>query len=603
LCNRACEAILQPLLIFDGDCGFCRYCVDYARSVTGDAVDYKPYQSVRDAYPEIPEDEFKASIQLMDGRSRHQGADAAFRVLAKSRHSVGHLSYRWVPGFARIAEAGYRWVSRHRGLCFAVAKVLFGRRLKAATYAHTADLLYRGIALAGLLAFVSLWVQIQGLVGSGGVLPAGELLDWAAGRAGAVRYYHLPTVFWLSSSDFSLHLVCAAGSAAALVALLGKWRLTSAVVGYVAYLSLVSVGQAFMAFQWDMLLLECFVVAVVLCRSSRAGVWLARLLLFRFMFLSGVVKLSSGDSTWADGTALSYHFETQPLPTVVAWFAHQLPAGFLSLAATATLVIELLVPFALFLPRNPRLVAAGSFVLLELLIALTGSYNFFNMLTIMLCFSVLDDRLLVRLWPWRSRPRSADRSRMAASVAVALGILGLGHVANAVAPHSAVTVVRASLLAVQPFGIVNRYGVFAVMTTERNEIVVEGSLDGNLWQVYEFPYKPGSVDRAPRLATPHQPRLDWQMWFAALGSVEQSPWFYGLVDALLRADPAVLALVNDPFAGARPRFVRARLYRYQFATPELRRAGRWWRRELLGEWLAPARRRVPRITYDPLVVE
>ena len=197
----------------------------------------------------------------------------------------------------------------------------------------TADLVIRGIALCGLFAYLSLWWQLEGLIGSQGVLPATDYFEALADAYGMERFWFLPTLFWLDASPVALHAVCALGTLATLTALLDRWRCIASATAYV-YLSLLAAGQVFLSYQWDIFLVECFVIAAVLARAPGVGVWPARLALFRFMFLSGFVKLASGDPTWADGSALSFHFETQPLPTMLAWYAHHLPGSILDTATT-----------------------------------------------------------------------------------------------------------------------------------------------------------------------------------------------------------------------------------------------------------------------------
>jgi lipase maturation factor 1 len=126
-----------------------------------------------------------------------------------------------------------------------------------------------------------------------------------------------------------------------------------------------------------------------------------------------------------------------------------------------------------------------------------------------------------------------------------------------------------------------------VMTTNRAEIIVEGSNDGEHWQAYEFKYKPGDLKRRPAFVEPHQPRLDWQMWFAALGDYQQNPWFLNFCARLLQGSPQVLALMEkNPFPDAPPKYIRAELYEYHFTdTATRRKTGEWWRRERLGDYL------------------
>ena len=317
------------------------------------------------------------------------------------------------------------------------------------------------------------------------------------------------------------------GVLCAVVGLVGKLKTTAALGAYAAYLSILGVGQTFTAYQWDTFLVECLFAVAILARSPVAGIWVLRLLAFRFMFLSGAVKLLSGDPVWADLSALEYHFETQPLPTLFAAFAHQLPAPALKFAVAATFAIELVLPFFIFAPRKVRALAAFSFVFLEVLILITGNYNFFNLLTIVLCIALLDDRLLRR-----KRGAVPGTTRHGARWLAGLVIvLGLCQTAAAFArfPNPAQWV--------DPLRVVNRYGLFAVMTTERRELVIEGSMDGGTWREYAFPFKPGDVDRVPGWATPHQPRLDWQMWFAALTVPQRAPGYTTSSSGCSRRNP------------------------------------------------------------------
>jgi hypothetical protein len=459
-------------------------------------------------------------------------------------------------------------------------------------------LFLRLFALVYLAAFVSFGVQARGLIGSDGILPLGGYIEALYARFGSRAWLDVPFVFWLNASDTAILAVVALGIAAALTLLAGRLRFTALVVLYVCYLSLFYAGQTFMTFQWDLLLIETGVIAMFLTRHPTIGVWLLRFLLFRFMFLSGVVKLSSGDPTWADLSALSYHFETQPLPTVLAWYADHLPARVLEACTATMFFIELVLPFAVVGPRRLRYVAGGGFVLLELAILLTGNYNFFNLLTLLLCLPLLDDRAIppgLARWLPEARvaqsesahPRTAGR-RVAALAAAVLAGIALAQLAGTLfgrIGEPALTVLRA----VAPLRIVNGYGLFAVMTTERDEIVIEGSSDGRTWLAYEFRYKPGDLRRMPGWVIPHQPRLDWQMWFAALAPYERTPWFGRFLECLLEGRPRVTALLaRDPFAGAPPRHVRALLYRYRFSDPATRAAtGEWWTRELIGFYAPP----------------
>jgi hypothetical protein len=267
--------------------------------------------------------------------------------------------------------------------------------------------------------------------------------------------------------------------------------------------------------------------------------------------------------------------------------------------------LELAVPFLIFAPRRLRMAAGGLLAGLQVLILLTGNYTFFNCLTLVLCLLLLDDFALARLLPAKlaalySRPAGPPRSykslaarcRLLAAALLATVVMSIS-VVQLLSPLGAVPSWMSPVVRLyywlSPFRSVNSYGLFAVMTMERPEIIVEGSNDGQNWREYAFPYKPGELNRAPGFVAPHQPRLDWQMWFAALGNYRQNPWFLNLCIRLLQGSPDVIALLEqNPFPDHPPRYIRARLYQYQFTTPqERKRTGAWWKRQLKGEYLPP----------------
>ena len=310
------------------------------------------------------------------------------------------------------------------------------------------------------------------------------------------------------------------------------------------------------------------------------------------MFMSGAVKLLSGDAVWWNLTALTVHYETQPLPTVFAWYAHHLPLFMQRVSCGVMFAIELGAPFLIFAPRRLRHAAGFAFVFLQTLILLTGNYCFFNLLALALCLVLYDDAF------WRFVPPDpAPRRGAAAAVKKVLtGILisavlvfsVLASGSRARAWEWPKPLLRAYGW-IQPFGVVNIYGLFADMTTERNEIVIEGTWDGQTWEEIQFPFKPGALDRAPRWAAPHQPRLDWQMWFAALGTWKQNPWFVRFVRRVLQGSPEVMKLlVKNPNHAGPPSSVRALMYRYRFTDAAAKKAtGRWWEREYRGMYFPP----------------
>ena len=580
----------RPTLVYDGDCGICRYWVDYWQGLTGDRILYRPYQEAASDFPDIPREAFARAIQLIetDG-SVYSGAAATYRVLwqAPGRGAWSWL-YAHVPGFAPASEWAYEFFSRRRALLNRVSKFLWGRRLQPERYELVSWLFLRLLGAVYVAAFGSLAVQIQGLVGHAGILPLDEYLGLARQELGSSAYTILPTLFWLNASDTALSAGAIAGAVLGTLVFFDRGTRPALIGSFALYLSYVYAGQDFMTFQWDSLLLETGFLAMFLTGGSRIVVWLYRWLAFRYFLLAGAVKLLSGDLTWRDLTALQYHFWTQPLPTPLAWYAAQLPPWLLAMGTTATLVVEIGCVFLIFLPRRLRALAGCALLLFQGLIMLTGNYNFFNVLSMTMCIFLFDDAALGRLLPRRitawAQARAPHPGRVATAVAAVLALVvvpvGVNRISQAVM-RTDLPVLGALSRAVSPLFIVNAYGLFAVMTTARPEIVIEGSADGQTWVEYGFTYKPGSLTRAPFWNVPHQPRLDWQMWFAALGDAQANPWFQNFVFRLLQGSPPVLALLeSNPFPDRPPRYVRAKLYQYRFADSRTHAAtGQWWTRE------------------------
>jgi lipase maturation factor 1 len=429
----------------------------------------------------------------------------------------------------------------------------------------------RLLGLVYLAAFVSFGVQAQGLLGARGILPFGEYLKAVREALHSGAYWNVPSLLWLVPSDAAMRAVWLTGCLWALLAFFGRWQRAAMAICLVLWVSLCSVGQDFYSFQWDILLIEAGFLALF-AEAARVRIWMFRWLLFRLMFFSGMVKLLSEDVTWRGFTALTYHYYTQPLPTPLAWYMQQAPAWFQMASVGFLFLVELVVPFLFFAPRRLRHIAAWLTIALQVLILLTGNYTFFNFLTIALC-----------MWLFIEPEENCKAWRgVTIGLAILIGVLsGLVclQLFSVPLPPGGQTVLRVA----DPLRIVNSYGLFAMMTTSRLEIVIEGSNDGVTWQEYEFPYKPGNVYRPPPIVAPYQPRLDWQMWFAALGSYQNNRWFVNLVLRLLQGEPSVLRLLSyNPFPKMPPRYVRARTYSYTF-THFGDRA--WWTREEAGTYL------------------
>ncbi len=377
-------------MIYDGRCGFCRIWIEYWKGLTGDAIDYAASQEVGDRFPQIPPGAFAESVQLVrtDGTVA-SGARAVFEALGRQRLYESSRALRWA------LEAGYRFIARRRSFFYQVTRFTFGTRIEPPSFHLTQWIFLRALAAIFMIAFASLGEQALGLIGERGISPAHDYLARIASSFGPMRYVALPTVFWWDSGDRALQSAAAIGVAMAALALFGRLERLALLGCYVLYLSFSLAGQEFLTFQWDSLLLEAGFLAIFFGRSgwgARTIAWLYRLLVFRLYFLSGYVKLGSHDPTWRNLTALDYHFHTQPLPTVIAWYADKLPRGLLKASTFATLAIELATPFLIFAPRRLRLAGAWLMIALQVLIFLTGNYTFFNLLTIALILFLFDDR-------------------------------------------------------------------------------------------------------------------------------------------------------------------------------------------------------------------
>jgi hypothetical protein len=488
------------------------------------------------------------------------------------------------------------------------------------SYRRTRSIFLRGLGLTYMAAFASMAAQVDGLIGSHGILPVAQFFERASNALGLQpkTYWLLPSLLWFNSSDHALHALCWGGIFLGAMLFVGIMPGLCTALLWLAYLSMTVGGQIFFGYQWDSLLLETGLLAILMApwnlRLDRATdrpwpftVWLVRWLVFRLMFMSGLSKLMSQDPTWWSLSALDFHYETQPLPAWTSWYIHQMPPWFHRLSVGLMFYVELVAPVLISGTSAMRRVSFASLVLLQLLIAGTGNYGFFNLLSLVLCTTILDDRD----WDWLRGVVRRDRSPAASAPGSETNPIALSRQWS-LARRVMIGTVGAVLIGattqrlleriwpgtdapfplpwladrLEPLRSTNSYGLFAVMTTERREIIVEGSNDGVTWQPYHFRWKPDALDRSPGFMTPHMPRLDWQLWFAALYlNCRAQPWFIEFEQRLLSGSPAVLELLREnPFPDHPPRFVRARLFIYKFTKYG---SPNWWDREEKGLYCPP----------------
>ena len=479
-------------------------------------------------------------------------------------------------------------------------------------------LLERGIAAIYLIAFVVALRQFPALCGERGLEPAGEILQLMP------RFLDGPSIFrWIGYSDNRLRAVAVLGIAVSGSLLLGipQSREVSAAVTpgppdpfaaglvltmaawfvlWVLYQSIVNIGGTFYSFGWETLLLEAGFLAIFLGSDAYLPAWPVLLgfawLAFRVEFGAGLIKLR-GDPCWRDLTCMEFHHETQPMPNPLSWWFHHLPEPLHRVEAIGNFAAQLVLPFGLFLPQPIGSIAAILMILTQLYLVVSGNYAWLNWITIVVLTAALSDPVVGWLIPG-GPAGPVDRSMVEAQpgwfvggvLLIALVVVALSWfpIRNLLSPRQAMN------RSFDPFRLVNTYGAFGSVSRVREEVVIEGSAaeqptsDAD-WLEYGFRGKPGDPTRLPPQVAPYHLRLDWLMWFLPLSPRYGDRWFVPFLVRLLEGDgPTLRLLRRNPFPGAPPRWVRARLFRYRFSSwAELRATGAWWVRTPIGEFMRP----------------
>src|SRR5579862_3545726 len=495
----------------------------------------------------------------------------------------------------------------------------------------------RALGATYFSAFFSLVFQIRGLIGPNGILPADEYLKAVSHALGRGRgIWYAPTLLWFASGNHMMIALCWAGMIASLLLVLNLWPRGMLLVCFVCFLSFVSAAQDFSGYQSDGMLLEAGFIALWFAPAGfrpglgaksppvRASLFLLQWEWFRIYFESGAAKILGGDPEWRHFTAMDEYYQNGPLPTWIGWYVQHLPHWFHVSTAVATMVLELGLVWMLFLPRRWRIICFFIVTPWEVGVILTANYTFLNYLVLILGFLLLDDRFVLRVLPrkwsaaWGLRAIKEDAGeRSGADTVRALGNGTAAEAADSGAESNLrwrLRVVRLSLtsimlflifyatfaqliwmfgeiplpttpvVALEPFRIANRYGLFGIMTRGRYEIEFQGSDDGTTWTAYSFRFKPQELNKAPGIYAPYQPRFDWNLWFASLGGWQDYPIVPRTEVRLLENDEDVLSLFRgNPFANHPPHEVRAVLWQYWFTTmAEKEKSGMWWRREFVG---------------------
>jgi hypothetical protein len=486
---------------------------------------------------------------------------------------------------------------------------------RSATHELTRFVLLRVLGFVYAVAFLAAAKQLVPLIGAHGLTPVGPYLDEVRAAFGsrASAFVHVPSLFWLGHSDAALTAVSWIGFTLACVVIAGYANALVMAALWILYMSIVHVGQDWYGYGWEIQLLETGFLAIFLCPlldgrpfpkrpAPRAIIWLFRCLIFRIMLGAGLIKIR-GDEAWRDLTALYYHFQSQPIPNPLSRWFHFLPHAVLRGGVVFNHLAELIAPWFVFVPRMGRRIAGVVIVVFQLTLIASGNLSFLNWLTIIPALACFDDGVWERILP-RVLIARAEHARTIATpsrpmrwtswaVAALVGVLSIQPVINMLSPHQ---IMNTSF---DPLDLVNTYGAFGTVGRERLNLVFQGTDDDPtdahaVWKDYPYRALPVAVDARPVQIAPYQPRLDWQMWFAAMGTPADYPFTLHLVWKLLHNDPGALSLLGpNPFPAHPPRAIRATLFRYTF-RPANEHAG-WWRREALERWLPALTTNDPRL--------
>lgn len=469
----------------------------------------------------------------------------------------------------------------------------------AGNYDVARQILQRGVAALYVVAFVAAWRQGPALIGERGLLPTPE---WIARTSAQTS----PSLFRWRYSDRLLVAVSGVGIALGMLVVAGlpqagPWWVPTVVflAMWALYLSIVNIGQTFYSFGWETLLLETGFLVAFLGSAEVATpilvIVLTRWLLFRVEFGAGLIKMR-GDRVWRDLTALNYHHETQPMPGPFSWHAHRLPTWWHRVEVVGNHITQLIVPFGLFAPQPVASIAAVIMVATQGWLMLTGNFAWLNALTVVLAFAAISDDVWSAVLPGVELS-AADGAPVPVPFAVVVSVVTALVVVRSYQPVRNLLSSRQMMnTSFDRWRLVNTYGAFGSITKRRNEIVIEATTEpvpsSAEWREYMFHGKPSEPSHRPRQFAPYHLRLDWQMWFLALGSPDDR-WFRALINKLLDADPATLRLLRaDPFDGERPTYVRARSFSYRYTTrAERKKTGQWWVREFQYDLVPPISRR------------
>ena len=543
-------------MVWDGDCEFCRKFAERFEAGAGGVVEFIPYQSLHKKYPKSPKLDYEKSVVFFTSTNVTIGAEAIFNffyVIGKKWPKKLYENFSLVP---KVSEFFYGCIAKNRRRFGFFSRMLFGDNFMPDSYKVSSWIFGRMLGLVGAAAFLSFWVQADLIIGSNGIVPFSENLTQIESfiiksDLDTSKWLAKPTLLWFYNSDLWLNIILLIGFISSLSLAIGLVPHVSILLSWVSYLSIASVSEPFLNFQWDALLLEVYLISIFFVpwrvfdnkdnieSPSTIGRWLLWLLIIKLMLQSGIVKFTffdvDGSNAWRDLTALEYHFWTQPIPSWLSYYFDALPTVIDKIALFFTYVCELIIPFFILLPRKMRRIAASSLILFQFLIILSGNYGFFNLLTITLCISLFDDQYLrkfnfssvVNCKPvvknyivFKKIKRGLSFLVLILFVYSFVIFIGRDFKGNRLSSsdlNEKVSVLEQKILGFsQTTRSINSYGLFRVMTKTRPEFKIELQYEDSLWVPIDFDYKPNHIEKKPDFFFPHMPRVDWQIWFEAL---------------------------------------------------------------------------------------
>ena len=543
-------------MVWDGECSFCKKFAERFENRSKNLVEFIPYQSLFERYPNAPERDYQNSVHFLEESGSTSGADAIFSYFNQTGINWPKTLYNKFKFFRYLSEFFYRLIANNRKIAGVVGRFFFGSNFLKDTFSISSWTFGRLLGVVSLIAFLSFWLQAESLISSKGVIPFNENLNQVKSyivksNLEISKWLIRPTILWISQTDIWLNIVLFIGTFSSFLLIAGLIPHLAIIISWVSYLSIAVVSEPFLSFQWDALLLETYFLSFFLVpwklyhdRNSLdnppiLGRWLLWLLAFKLMFESGVVKFTfygeGNSNTWRDLTALNYHFWTQPIPSWISYYIDKLPLFFDKLALIFTYFCELIVPFFIFFPRRLRRFSGVLLIIFQILIVLSGNYGFFNILTIIICITLFDDQFLKRFYDTNffrlsndvEISRKVGRIKLGFSFALLVCFLYTfkvfmgrdfqGNKALSLSGSKDRSSFGQKIIdAAQVSRSMNAYGLFRVMTTTRPEILIELQSKDSSWSNVDFNFKPGSESKRPKFFSPHMPRLDWQMWFEAL---------------------------------------------------------------------------------------